>query len=312
MTFSFRHRIELPRGSQIDLAEHELLLSQAEGTRVVLSSGSSDVSLREAERFLLRGEGFDTVEQAREAGAYWRSVLERVFARVHISADFGERSLRGGLTSAGISMMEQAGGGARVLNDEHGLMIYESDPQPLFARLEASVRRLASPECVRAALEGAIAQHPSTLRESLAFDLYSASFAVKGIADARFMLLMMALEMLIEQGQHDDTSQRLVDELIAQTQGAELPQKQRESILGALRELRRESIGQAGRRLAARLGDRVYADLAPVSFFNRCYVVRSRLVHGDIPRPQREEVDALAATLEGFVADLIAFGLSTW
>jgi hypothetical protein len=66
---------------------------------------------------------------------------------------------------------------------------------------------------------------------------------------------------------------------------------------------------QAGRRLAESLGDRRYAEEEPRRFFTRCYDLRSKLVPGYHPRPERGEVDALAATLESFVSDLLAGAL---
>lgn len=70
-----------------------------------------------------------------------------------------------------------------------------------------------------------------------------------------------------------------------------------------------ESIGQAGRRLARTLEPRTYQGFAPATFFIRCYEMRSKLVHGHIPRPDRGEVDLLAANLETFVGDLLSGSL---
>ena len=41
-------------------------------------------------------------------------------------------------------------------------------------------------------------------------------------------------------------------------------------------------------------------------FFKVCYEIRSRLVHGQAPRPTRDEVGAVAAHLENFVGDLLS------
>lgn len=81
------------------------------------------------------------------------------------------------------------------------------------------------------------------------------------------------------------------------------------SIDGTLQYLRNASIGQAGRKLASRLGARTYAGKNPESFFSECYDLRSALVHGGHPRPSRSEVDHLAAPLESFVGDLLGIEL---
>jgi len=97
-----------------------------------------------------------------------------------------------------------------------------------------------------------------------------------------------------------------VDELIRLTREADMPEDDKESIVGSLRHLTNESLRQAGRRLATTLGDRTYLRLEPKEFFVKCYDLRSRVVHGATPFPTREEVGPFAATLEVFVADLLA------
>jgi hypothetical protein len=44
-------------------------------------------------------------------------------------------------------------------------------------------------------------------------------------------------------------------------------------------------------------------------FFNRCYQMRSKLVHGEVPRPTRDEVGVRAASLEVFVGHLLGVPL---
>jgi hypothetical protein len=51
--------------------------------------------------------------------------------------------------------------------------------------------------------------------------------------------------------------------------------------------------------------------MTPAAFFTRCYEMRSALTHGHLPRPDRGDVDVLAANLEIFVGDLLAGRLLT-
>jgi hypothetical protein len=86
----------------------------------------------------------------------------------------------------------------------------------------------------------------------------------------------------------------------------ELSAEEKRSLVGGLRELRRESISSAGRRLAAeRLGERTYMEMPAAKFFAHCYDLRSRLVHGGEPRPSRQEVGSAAAALGVFVSELL-------
>lgn len=142
-----------------------------------------------------------------------------------------------------------------------------------------------------------------TAVEQLAYDLYSASF-FQPSADARFVSLMTALETLLVREPRSEAVARHVAVLIDLTKKAGFAEE--DSIVGALRDLRRESISQAGSRVALGLGPRLYMDETPSQFFTRCYRLRSQLVHGSYPRPSRDEVDRRAASLETFVADLLS------
>ena len=159
-------------------------------------------------------------------------------------------------------------------------------------------------------------------REQTAFGLYSGSMFVASLADARFLMLMMAMETLIEQEPRSDAAVAHVDRLIEQTRESGLPSPEITSLRSSLEYLRRESISAAGRRLAQeRLAGRTYGDPvkeSPSKFFTGCYELRSRLVHGYHPRPTFNEVNGHVAGLELMVSDLLAgellaaFDLESW
>jgi len=188
-------------------------------------------------------------------------------------------------------------------------MAFECERRPLFIRSEAwgVVGKQAARvlEIVRTASTRDL--RTSDL-EQLAYEIYSASFSTDA-ADARFMLLMMAVETLIQPVPRPPEAVAHVEGLIARTKASALSSDEVNSIKGSLSYLKTESIGQAGRRLASQLGDRRYMELAPPKFFTRCYEIRSRLAHGAFPRPSWEEVNSMAAPLELFVRDLLSLEL---
>jgi hypothetical protein len=122
-------------------------------------------------------------------------------------------------------------------------------------------------------------------------------------------MLVMAVEALIELEPRSEEARAHVDRLIADTRAADLPDNEINSMLGALKWLRDESIRSAGKRLAGQLGERRYRDEPPQLFFVRCYDLRSRLVHGEVPRPSASELDERALDLERFVSDLLSIEL---
>jgi len=45
--------------------------------------------------------------------------------------------------------------------------------------------------------------------------------------------------------------------------------------------------------------------MAPAKFFQHCYDLRSRLMHGAHPLPARAEIDLAAANMEVMLSDLL-------
>jgi hypothetical protein len=122
-------------------------------------------------------------------------------------------------------------------------------------------------------------------------------------------MLMMALETMIDPQPRADAVRDHVDRIVADTRDSGLPPEEVNSIVGSLETLHDESIGQAGRRLVSRVGQRKYMDEPPKQFFTECYTLRSRLVHGHDPRPTRDEVDSRAVSLELLMRDLLSIEL---
>ena len=309
--YSFRIRYRLGDTVRIESTATELVLADpaVQGESVVSRPTNVGALIVNERVFCVRGMGYPSESSALEAGHRWCGLVQIVFARLGIGADFGDRAPKAAFTEYGLQMVSAENGGARVLNDVHGLMVFETDPQPLFAAQEVTaivgkpvdrlLQAIASAEKIGADL-------PDDRR--LAYDLFGASFFQK-VADSRFMLLMMALETMIEQRPRDRDVVAHVDTLIRNTQDSTLSPNDIQSLVRSLETLRQESIGQAGRELARTLGERRYMEMAPTEFFTHCYNIRGDLAHGAIPRPTSESVGLAAAHLEHFVGDLLGHKL---
>jgi hypothetical protein len=300
-------------GSTVKIASSEtdiLLSSPDEDEEVRLRPRAGGSALRDEKELLLTGRSYQSQSEAAHSARRWQGLLQKAFARVNIGADFGSRAPEGGLTKHGKKLFEGSSG-RRVLDDVHGILVFECEPSnTVFARanpvgvvMGVQADRLAAALTAARELGAVMTDH-----EELAYDLYSASFSEPS-ADARFITLMMAVETLIDPHPRPLPVRAYVEMLITQTEAADLPKEEIESILGTLNGLRDESVGQAGRRLASQLGDRTYMDEAPGKFFAKCYMTRSRLVHGNAPLPPRAAVAKQAASLERFVADLLSLEL---
>lgn len=303
---SFRIRIDRSPTDTIECAESELpLVEHANSVCVSLRNKSSDQPLKDAQHLVLVGTGYTTEREAKEAGKVYEVVLMVALARVRVGSDFGFRAAKGSFTSEGLKWLEHQRN-ERILNDVHGLMVYTAEPPPRFALTKAKMLRGASKETFLHAFKVAeIAQPCISDRERLAFSLFNASF-FQPTADSRFLLLVMSIEALIELAARSAESQAHVKSLIATTKAALILPDERESMLGAIRWLSKESINHAGRRLVtARLGMRQYDGRTAADFFSHVYQMRSNLVHGNLTYPTFEMVGAAAAPLEVFVSELL-------
>jgi len=239
-------RVRVRLGDRVSIAsdEREIAVGVESGQDVVLQSSPASIPLCDARHVALLARPYTSETDATEAARRWRDVLARAFARLNIGADFGGRAATGAATAAGLAALE-AQHGTRVLNDIHGSMVFECDPWPKFVRTQATGRVGKPPDRLQAVLRTAAQRNLGmTERELLAYDLFSASFSGES-ADARFVLLMMALETLIDPAPGTAPVVAYVESLIAMTMKIGLPVESVESILGSLRSLRSESIGQA-------------------------------------------------------------------
>jgi hypothetical protein len=311
-------RIRFALGNTVGIATDEsrlvLATSDVDGEDVYLEGRDNpDGLLSEARTVIVRGGRFATASAAEAAAKRWMALVQLAFARMNIGADFGGRAPSGGLTEEGIRSFTPAGEDVQALNDVHGPMVFQCAPPAMFFSVGNITLRVGKPaervvEVVRAAKERSLGL---TEQQQLAYDLYSASF-FEDSADARFIMLMMALETLIQPQPRSrevaDLVSRLVDTV---TQDSTIAQSERDSIIGSLRFLATESIGQAGRQLAQRLGERRYMDGTESAreFFTNCYTMRSRLVHGSFPRPGRSDVGRRGASLEVFMSHVLGLSL---
>lgn len=272
---------------------------------ILMRSVREDQPIRDAEWLILIGRSYERESDAQQAARMWQAALQAAFARVGVGADFGARAPKAAFADAGLRMLEQQSG-RTVVNEVHGINVYECEPRPLFAWSRAHGVVGKSADKLHKAIGVAVARIPQLDPvQSLAFDLYSASF-FESSADARFLMLMMGLEVLIDPQLRSEDARRLIDELLQLTEEARLSEVEIASLKGALERLHAESIGAAGRRLASSLEPRTYMGQSPQAFFTTCYELRSRLVHGSVPRPPREEVDMTAAHLETFAGDILS------
>ena len=306
LTYSFRIRFNRSQIKTIQLETSKLPIPVVdERLSIALLAQKEDMTFLESEQLALMGSGYDSDDEAELAGRQFQNVLMVALARVRIGADFGYRAAKSIVTNQGLKWLEEKLG-QKVLHDNHGLMVFSSNPKPRFASFNAKATIGVSPDAFLNAIEQTIAIQPQISdKELLAYTLFNASF-FQPTADSRFLLLVMAVEALLEPANRSKVTQEHISSLIKQTKNSALILDERNSILGSLRWLYRESINQAGKRLSSeRLGVRTYGNKIAADFFSYCYQLRSNLVHGNQPVPTFDEIANVVGQLEVFVSDLL-------
>ena len=303
MNWCFRLRLNLGDTSKLQCPDSEWIIEGTDPQEVVKLVALDDgATLAETRHLALRGSGYASEAAATQAGEAWRARLMRAFACVRIGADFGDRAPHGFVTNVGLQFLSPD---RRALNDVHGLAVFECEPPPVFVGAGNVTMQLSRPhEHLVQAVEETLAAGGLTEERQVAYGFFAASFSQRS-ADARFALLMMAVESLVEPRPRAAAVREHVESLIKSTRESGLPPNEVNSLERSLSWLRDESIGQAGRRLAQQLDAKKYKEESAQRFFTHCYEIRSRLLHGIHPVPTRREVDEHAAPLEVFVADLL-------
>lgn len=303
--YSFRLRFKFYDGTKLGVEDGQLRLDCPEANRsLTLKSLIPEQSIKDSSEVALIGESWPSEREAHQAGERYTEALLLSMARMQIGVDLGARSPQAVVTRSGLQWMGEKVG-ERVLQDSAGLMVFESTPVPKFVSVGTMSVQLIRPakrfeSCFQAAID-----HDLSPRERLSVELFNASFFESSI-DARFLTLMIAVEALLQPATREQHSKDHVDRLIALTRDAlGIDDDEKESLLGSLRFLRKDSISRTGRNLAnAMLAGRQYMELPPDEFFKHCYKLRSSLVHGSAPR--REDIANAVSRLADFVSDLLA------
>ena len=281
------------------------LLETAEGQQIELV-GLPDLPISKSVRLALQGHGWVTREAAEKAVERLADVFLLTMVRTRVGVESWARRGAGEYFSSYLSEVERASG-QRVLNDSVGPTVYESSPPPRFESFNMRATIGATAEYVVKSFRSlATTEIELTDRERVAIDLFNASF-FEPAADTRLLVLVMAIQPLIEPAQRPPDSVALVNAFIDKARTS-LPEPERKSLSNALQLLRHESYRDAGRRLAQqRLGEAVYAGQSASSFFDYCYTLRNRLVHGGDIRKAREASASVVMELERFVSELLTW-----
>ncbi|RJK92511.1 hypothetical protein [Vallicoccus soli] len=302
--FNFRQRFELAPGGRLPFSEPTVLLFEDDSTSIQLRS-LEDKPLSEASMMCILGSGYLSESLARAAGEQWRNGMQKALAGVKLGANFGLRNPNmGGFTDVILEQITRETG-IPVYRDSWDIMVFPSEPSPQFSSATASGHIVVGETVLRASVAAAMGGDSLNEVDEVAFDLFTASLRSSHLADVRVVLLVMAVECLIERRQRPQATVKYLTELVERTsRNSALEASEREALSNALRSLAYESTTKGAKTLAQQVNAGSHAE-EPTALVAEAFKMRHSLVHGG-RRPDLERVRYVGANLEPMVGELIA------
>ena len=309
--FTFRIRFKLANTCSIDIEECLIeILMPNNGRTILIKSHEYDktITIKKSKEFVVESSGWKSKQDAIREGEKCRNALMITFVNLRVGADFGNRIPKSFVTDIGLAIFAQQSGNY-FLNDEYGLRVYQTSLTPQFIQSSTATYIIGiNQDRFIETFRQLIGCSPNlSERHCLALELFNSSF-FSNSSDTRFIILVMAIEALIERDYREGKSLEHINQLIENTENTkDLCSYENESIKRSLVILRQKSIGSSGRRFVSKwLKGNKYANKKASDFFRHCYDIRSDLVHGNTQRPSLEEVSKVSAELELFVCDLLS------
>jgi hypothetical protein len=222
-----------------------------------------------------------------------------------IGADYGFVGASGHVTRVGQKYVFGNGHKVQVIPEIPGLTVFPTEPAARFAIIgRPTVRGWTNAGLVVQALGIARGERKALDdRLRLACNIYGLASFLSG--EARFLSLVIALESLIVEARRPSDQIVMIDEIIEHVRQSSLASPSADSMMGALREMKRQSIRASGKELVGILEGSEYMGMPVRRFWDHIYDIRSRVSHGGLD--SHSSVLASTATPEvgKLVADLI-------
>tara|TARA_R110000787_G_scaffold146062_1_gene259807 strand:- start:14235 stop:15125 length:891 start_codon:yes stop_codon:yes gene_type:complete len=257
-------------------------------------------------RFAVYSGGYSTESEALEYAQKLKDAVLCFGAKFRLGVDVGKNKASGFLAGHVKEKIfdEQ---GVRIIEDIHGISAY-SEEYPV-ACFSISAASLVSPRGAKYLMDEVFtilsSEHYLDAQIKLSMELLTSSF-FESSPRARFLTLVLSAEAILAPDHRSLKVKKLIDELKSHAKSSDITQQEKDSILGSLNYLYRDSISQSLRKMAAtHLTYNVYDGLASEQFIKKCYDARSKLVHTGSVDASKYNIDTLAANLEVYMKDLL-------
>ena len=243
-TYFFRLPFHLSKNSNFpSSASLDSLIPTHLQKKVTAEIIGDPVAISDARDIAITGRGFESREAAEDAATQMYSRLVVTLRALGIGADFGDRR----------PMIQWSAEGSRLFASgtpfaADGLIVGLENPAApaIVFGLSLEVSKGSSVEVFNKVM--AFDTSSVTMDEKLATaSILNGVAAFASDPEVRLTVLVMAIEALIDQGDRGSDASKLVGELISVTESSRnITGQEKDSILGSLRYLKKESINQAG------------------------------------------------------------------
>ncbi|HLE08779.1 MAG TPA: hypothetical protein VI914_04050 [Thermodesulfobacteriota bacterium] len=304
-TYAFRIRFLLPEDRIINydgkILEIPLSISDK---KLLLKSFSTSKKISESNNLVIFGRGFSSHEEANDCGSRVKNSLLVCGANLQMGIDVGKDTSRGVLSNHFMDMVRK--GGAKLLNDIHGLSVYkeEEDMPVFFGSVGGTFISGSSSSKFVEVLTKIYNENPELSdKQTLALELYGAAHFETSLR-ARFLTLVIAIESLCQYESRAENTLKFLKTLEdLTTKDSTLEKAEKESLLSALRNLKYQSIANSCGKLI-KLHQREFSIGDAVEFFKQCYKIRSAILHTG--QPSREiRLGTEVSKLDRFVSELL-------
>ncbi len=231
-------------------------------------------SLKDTTKFSVCAKSFESRSSAEKFSQILARAISLNGVINQFGFDLGKNRPVSRVTDYGLAQLSEANG-VRVLNDVHGILVYEELPTPKkFVSGQVSLVVARDERRFRSGLDRALAlSEKLTAKQILAIDLYNTSF-FEAFPVSRFLTLITVVECLAQTELLENEICKVISALEGTVATSQLNGSDMNYLKNRVSALKYESISRACNKLVSQL-----LGPAEVRNFKRWYGIRSRLVH---------------------------------
>ncbi|MEM7335759.1 MAG: hypothetical protein AAF490_27020 [Chloroflexota bacterium] len=304
-TFKFRFRFHIAHAGLIRGQEKDLKFLLPNGHDATLHCLAAD-SISKATKFVILSGGYSSETEALAYGTKLKEAVLCYGTIFRVGVDIGKDKSSGSFSNQ-IKENLFKDQGVKLIDDVHGLMAY-SEESPTSAISISATGLINAKDGTSFTEEVCRILYKDIHINSqikLAMELMAGSF-FESSPRARFLTLILAAESILTPDSRSSDAIALVNQLIKTTNDSLINEAEKNSIIGTLKWLYKDSISLSLRKMANHyLPDSTYDGLSSAKFIKKCYDARSKLVHTGKVNEQKFNIGTLAANLELYMKDML-------